>query len=100
MNDTRFGRWLAFKGTQQRIASQTRHYPALEAALQAVKAGYRTPGQAGMDAERAAFCRVLFTPTCRNLINLFFQREKARNVATWTKADEGTETRADWKTRA
>ena len=89
VNNTRFGRWVAFKGTRQRIANQVRHYPALEAALQAVKAGYHTPGQAGMDAERAAFCRVLFTPTCRNLIGLFFQREKARNVATWTEADEG-----------
>lgn len=84
VNNTRFGRWLAFKGTKQRIASQVRHYPALGAALEAVKAGYRTPGQAGMDAERAAFCQVLFTPTCRNLIGLFFQREKARSVSTWT----------------
>ncbi len=89
VNQSRFGRWVVFKGTAQRIANQVRHYPALEAALQAVKAGYRTPGQPGMDAERAAFCKVLFTPTCRNLIGLFFQREKARNVATWTKADEG-----------
>ncbi|MCA9067421.1 MAG: enoyl-CoA hydratase/isomerase family protein, partial [Planctomycetaceae bacterium] len=85
VNNTRFGRWLAFKGTKQRIASQVRHYPALGAALDAVKAGFHTPGQAGMDAERAAFCRVLFTPTCRNLIGLFFQREKARNVSTWTE---------------
>src|SRR5690606_10758412 len=29
------------------------------------------------------FCRVLFTPTCRNLIGLFFQREKARSASTW-----------------
>lgn len=89
VNNTGIGRWLAFKGTRQQIQHQIPHYPALEAAVEAVKAGYKTPGQPGMDAERAAFCKVLFTPTCRNLIGLFFQREKARSVATWAGSGEG-----------
>ncbi len=88
VNNTRFGRWMAFKGTRQKLAHQLEHYPALEAAVEAVEAGYKTPGQAGMDAERTAFCRVLFSPTCRNLIGLFFQREKARSAATWAGTAE------------
>jgi 3-hydroxyacyl-CoA dehydrogenase/enoyl-CoA hydratase/3-hydroxybutyryl-CoA epimerase len=84
VNNTRFGRWMAFKGTRQRLANQVEHYPALEAAVKAVEAAFHSPGQSGMDVERAEFCKVLFTPTCRNLIGLFFQREKARSVSTWT----------------
>jgi 3-hydroxyacyl-CoA dehydrogenase/enoyl-CoA hydratase/3-hydroxybutyryl-CoA epimerase len=34
--------------------------------------------------ERDEFCRLLFTPTCRHLVELFFQRERARKPATWS----------------
>ncbi len=88
VNNTRVGRWMVFKGTRQRLASQLRHYPALGASVEAVEASFKKKGQAGMDVEREAFCRVLFTPTCRNLIGLFFQREKARNAETWASLDQ------------
>lgn len=84
---TRLGRAIVFRTARKRIAKRGHDYPALPAALRAIEAGFRTPGAAGFAAEREGFVRVVFTPTARNLIDLFLLRERARKPATWVSKD-------------
>jgi 3-hydroxyacyl-CoA dehydrogenase/enoyl-CoA hydratase/3-hydroxybutyryl-CoA epimerase len=81
------GRALVFRSARKRIAKRGRDYPALPAALRAIEAGYHGSREAGFAAERDEFARVVFTPTARNLIELFFQRERARKPSTWVAED-------------
>jgi 3-hydroxyacyl-CoA dehydrogenase/enoyl-CoA hydratase/3-hydroxybutyryl-CoA epimerase len=81
------GRAIVFRTARKRIRSREADYPALAAALRAVEAGYRGLPADGFAAERAEFARVVFSPTARNLIELFFQRERARKPATWVAAN-------------
>ncbi|MCA9074748.1 MAG: enoyl-CoA hydratase/isomerase family protein [Planctomycetaceae bacterium] len=83
LDGTSLGRSIVMKMARKQIARQAKHYPALDAALNAIETGYKQGLPAGFAKERAEFCRVLFTPTCRNLLGLFFQREKARSAETW-----------------
>ncbi len=83
LNHTRVGRWLLFKAVTKRLGRQALHYPALTAAMTALKAGQRSGFAEGLHAEREQFSHVLFSPTTRNLLELFFQRERARNIAAW-----------------
>ncbi|WP_436715457.1 3-hydroxyacyl-CoA dehydrogenase NAD-binding domain-containing protein [Roseiconus lacunae] len=62
---------------------QNMHYPALQAAVHAIADSFRSDSS-GYDTEREEFKKLLFTPTCRNLLRLFFSREKARQRHTWT----------------
>jgi 3-hydroxyacyl-CoA dehydrogenase/enoyl-CoA hydratase/3-hydroxybutyryl-CoA epimerase len=87
VNHTRPGRWLALEGTKRRIARSARHYPALAEALEAIRRGVQHSREEGLRSEREAFARLLFTPTCRSLLGLFFQREKARSVGSWLGED-------------
>ncbi|MCH5372740.1 MAG: 3-hydroxyacyl-CoA dehydrogenase NAD-binding domain-containing protein, partial [Planctomycetes bacterium] len=89
---TRIGRWFVLRSTRQRIARRSRHYPALSEALNAVERGLRTTRAEGFGEERRAFVDLLFTPTCRNLMTLFLQRERARKSGTWVN-DEWYPTR-------
>jgi 3-hydroxyacyl-CoA dehydrogenase/enoyl-CoA hydratase/3-hydroxybutyryl-CoA epimerase len=68
---------------RKRAAKRGRDYPALEAALRAVRAGLKGGHAAGLAAEREEFPRLLFGPVARNLIDLFLNREKARKTSTW-----------------
>ncbi|MCC9602032.1 3-hydroxyacyl-CoA dehydrogenase NAD-binding domain-containing protein [Stieleria sp. JC731] len=68
--------------TEQSIAKQAEHFPALQSAIRAISESYRTD-QRGYETERAEFKKLLFTPTCRNLLRLFFSRERARHLKTW-----------------
>ncbi len=68
---------------RRRIARRARNYPALPAALRAMEVGLRKGSAAGLQEERAQFCRLLFQPITRNLLELFSQRERARKVSTW-----------------
>src|SRR4029078_3284821 len=77
------GRALVFATARKKIAKRGRDYPALPAALRAIEDGFRTPRQAAFAAERDEFVRVVFTPTARNLIEVFLQRERARKPSTW-----------------
>jgi 3-hydroxyacyl-CoA dehydrogenase/enoyl-CoA hydratase/3-hydroxybutyryl-CoA epimerase len=77
------GRALVFSTARKRIAERGRDYPALPAALRAIEAGFRGPRAAGFAAERDEFVRVVFTPTARNLMEVFLQRERARKPSTW-----------------
>ena len=82
------GQAIAFAIARRKISRRERQYPALAAALLAMEAGLRKGPVAGFQEERAQFCRILFHPSTRNLLELFFQRERARKVATWVPAKQ------------
>ena len=84
-DQTRLGQWFVLNFVRQKIAGPGKSYPALPAALDAVQRGLWAGRAAGLAAEHQAFARLLFTPTCRNLIELFFARERARSSASWVK---------------
>ncbi|WP_182870086.1 3-hydroxyacyl-CoA dehydrogenase NAD-binding domain-containing protein [Rhodopirellula sp. JC639] len=69
--------------TQKRLAGKSKHYPALTAAIHAIVDGYDAHAD-GFETERREFCDLIDTPTCRQLLRLFFSRERARNLKTWT----------------
>jgi len=83
LDGTRLGRHLVIREARNAIAKRVEHYPALSAALSAVKVGLQRSPAEGAAAEAEAFVRLLFTDTARNLIELFFQREKAGKASTW-----------------
>jgi 3-hydroxyacyl-CoA dehydrogenase/enoyl-CoA hydratase/3-hydroxybutyryl-CoA epimerase len=78
------GRKLVFRIARKRLGRRLRQYPALGGALRAIEVGLARGLPRGLDAEREEFCRALFTPACRNLLELFLQRERARKSATWS----------------
>ena len=84
---TGIGRAMIFRMTQKSIASKSEHYPALASALRAVRSRYEATPE-GYLCERNEFVELLATPTCRNLLSLFFARERARNQTTWCSAEE------------
>ena len=71
----------------QRVASQALRSPALPAAVRAVETGLRDGMAAGLVLERSEFCRLLFQPHSRNLLNLFTWKDLAKKRGTWV-ADE------------
>ena len=74
-----FGRWFVFRSAENQIAADAKNYPALSAALRAVRAGFAHHGD-GYAVERHEFATLIETPTCRNLLNLFQWRERARSL--------------------
>lgn len=80
------GRWLVLRTAHGKTRRHADHYPAPDLALAAIRKGLRS-AEAGLAAEREAIAELLFTPTCRNLVGLFFQRERARAVTTWVSDD-------------
>lgn len=84
---TKWGRKLVFRFARLQIDKQARYYPALTAAIRAIEAGTVDESDAGLATERAEFRRVLFTPACRNLLDLFLQRERARHLRTWSAVE-------------
>ncbi len=86
LDGTSLGRALVFGKTRKMIARKSKQFPALASAVQAIEAGFRR-SRDGFLVERNEFTQLLSTPTCRNLLQLFFAREKARNLSTWTTDD-------------
>jgi 3-hydroxyacyl-CoA dehydrogenase/enoyl-CoA hydratase/3-hydroxybutyryl-CoA epimerase len=86
LDGTAPGRMLVLSTAKKRAAKKGRDYPALPAALRAVRAGLRGGPAAGFAAEREEFPKLLFSPVARNLIDIFLQREQARKPATWVSA--------------
>jgi 3-hydroxyacyl-CoA dehydrogenase/enoyl-CoA hydratase/carnithine racemase len=80
---TPLGRALILRMTEKSIRSNVAHYPALAAAVRAIPLAYGR-GMAGFLCERKEFVDLLATPTCRNLLGLFFARERARSLPTWS----------------
>lgn len=82
IESTRIGREAIFRLTERKIANQSEHYPALAAALRAVREGFE-PTPEGYLRERNEFVDLLATSTCRNLLGIFAARERARSLKTW-----------------
>jgi 3-hydroxyacyl-CoA dehydrogenase / enoyl-CoA hydratase / 3-hydroxybutyryl-CoA epimerase len=73
------GRRLIFRGTERLLRRRLPDdMPAPAEALEAVRTGVKQGLAAGLEAERKAAGRLAVTPASRNLIGLFFAREKAR----------------------
>ena len=87
VNNTRLGRWFVFRAAKRRIRDRKKHYPAAAAALDAVECGAQRSREEGLLREGQSIGRLLFTRTCRNLLELFFQRERARRGDTWVGGD-------------
>lgn len=83
IESTRLGRSMIFRMTERATRSKARQFPALDSALLAIRLGYDR-GPAGYLCERNEFVDLLATPTCRNLLGLFFSRERARHLKTWS----------------
>ncbi|TWT78993.1 Fatty acid oxidation complex subunit alpha [Planctomycetes bacterium CA13] len=80
---TQVGRSMIIAATKRRIDSKSKQYPALGAALRSVRSSYGIRPK-GFMTERNEFIDLLATPTCRHLLQLFFDRESARSLRTWT----------------
>jgi 3-hydroxyacyl-CoA dehydrogenase/enoyl-CoA hydratase/3-hydroxybutyryl-CoA epimerase len=86
LDHTWLGQQMVLRQARQSIGSKSRHYPALEAILEAVSAGLRGIGDEGFAVERQSFGQLALSSTSRHLVQLFFQREKARNASTWVSS--------------
>lgn len=69
--------------TKRRLSRKSRHYPAINAALEAIADSF-SDAVDGFTTERRKFSRLIFTPTCRHLMGVFVAREQARDAKTWT----------------
>ena len=79
------GRRVVFTTAKNQLLKKTRgHYPAPEAALQAVRHGLRHGLQAGLDMEAAFFAELAVHEVSRNLVRIFF-------ATTALKKDPGVE---------
>lgn len=82
MSLSRLGRQLVFKMVSKQLKRRAEHYPALSAAVRAVRASFEN-GPTGYQIEREEFVRLLATSTSEHLLGLFFARENARKLSTW-----------------
>ena len=79
------GRRVVFTTAKNQLLKKTGgHYPAPEAALQAVRHGLRHGLQAGLDMEAAFFAELAVHEVSRNLVQIFF-------ATTALKKDPGVE---------
>jgi 3-hydroxyacyl-CoA dehydrogenase/enoyl-CoA hydratase/carnithine racemase len=79
-----FGRRLIIHQARKKISNKVQDYPALQAAIDAIEDGFRRATD-GFKSERQGFAKLITTPTCRHLLRLFFSRESARSLSTWTR---------------
>ncbi len=87
LESTSLARMWILRKTRKKLRSKSEQYPALFAAILAIEAGLFKQG-AGYVSERSEFVKLLATPTCRNLLNLFFERESARDIKTWATTSD------------
>jgi 3-hydroxyacyl-CoA dehydrogenase/enoyl-CoA hydratase/3-hydroxybutyryl-CoA epimerase len=75
------GRRVIFAGAERILKRRVPDdMPAPREALEAVRVGLAQGLAAGLTREREATGRLAVTPACRNLVGLFFAREKARKL--------------------
>lgn len=75
------GRYLIFRGAERTLRQRVPDdMPAPWQALQAIRVGVGQGMAAGLAYERDAIGRLAMTPACHQLVNLFFQREKSRQL--------------------
>lgn len=84
---SRAGSAFVLHTARRQIKHKEHQYPALGAALRAIEVGLHREG-AGYVTERSEFVKLLATATCRNLLNLFFARESARDIKTWGRREK------------
>ncbi|MGI9471845.1 MAG: 3-hydroxyacyl-CoA dehydrogenase NAD-binding domain-containing protein [Rubripirellula sp.] len=89
LEDNWLGRTVVLRMAARQVASKSKHYPALSSALRAIRLGF-DKGPNGFLCERDEFVDLLASPTCRHLLDLFFARERARTVQTWSNSAEAT----------
>jgi 3-hydroxyacyl-CoA dehydrogenase/enoyl-CoA hydratase/carnithine racemase len=83
LEKTDLGRRFLLHMAGKSISKKQESYPALGAALRAIRASFGR-GPEGFATERNEFVELLGSQTCRHLLDLFFARERARNLHTWT----------------
>lgn len=81
---TAIGKKVVRHFARQAIEKQGKNYPALEAAIRCVEEGIAHGHERGLAKEREEFAKLIFGPTARNLMGIFFQREQARKASTWS----------------
>jgi 3-hydroxyacyl-CoA dehydrogenase/enoyl-CoA hydratase/3-hydroxybutyryl-CoA epimerase len=82
IDSTALGRRLAFRGAERVLRRRVPDdMPAPWEALRAIRVGLTEGMEAGLAYECEAVGRLAMTPACRNLVQLFFQREEARKPA-------------------
>ncbi|MFL5243793.1 MAG: 3-hydroxyacyl-CoA dehydrogenase NAD-binding domain-containing protein [Gemmataceae bacterium] len=82
------GRHLLFRGTERLLKKRVpEDMPAPWEALQTIKVGLDRGLDAGLQREREAAARLATSNACHNLVNLFLQRERARDIAKGDQAN-------------
>lgn len=82
--NTNLVRQRILEAARRKLAYQADAYPALDSAIRAVEAGFENTPM-GYQVEREEFVKLLNTDTSRQLLGLFFARENARKLSTWTQ---------------
>jgi 3-hydroxyacyl-CoA dehydrogenase/enoyl-CoA hydratase/3-hydroxybutyryl-CoA epimerase len=81
LESTPAGRWLIFRGTERVLRRRVpEDMPAPGEALRAVRVGLTQGMTAGLAAEREGAGRLATSTAAHNLVNLFFQRERAHKL--------------------
>jgi 3-hydroxyacyl-CoA dehydrogenase/enoyl-CoA hydratase/3-hydroxybutyryl-CoA epimerase len=76
------GRGMLFAKAREAAAAESRgHYPAVEAAIDAIETGVRHGMARGLEVEAEHCARLAFTPAGKNLRRLFFLTEGAKRKA-------------------
>ena len=96
-----FGLRLLYRGAERLMQKRVPDDMAgPREALQAVRIGVGQGLDAGLKQEREAAGRLVTSPACRNLINLFLQREKARKlpdeVRNWRRRRSAKSASSAW----
>jgi 3-hydroxyacyl-CoA dehydrogenase/enoyl-CoA hydratase/3-hydroxybutyryl-CoA epimerase len=79
------GRAVIFRGTERMLERRVPDdMPAPAAALEAIRTGIRQGFEAGLTYERQAVGRLLPGKACRNLVQLFLERDRLRKPAGGT----------------
>jgi 3-hydroxyacyl-CoA dehydrogenase/enoyl-CoA hydratase/3-hydroxybutyryl-CoA epimerase len=82
------GRWLIYRGAERLLRRRLPDdMPAPWTALQAIRVGLSKGMEAGLAFEREAVGLLATSPACRNLIELFLTRERARKPPEGTPSD-------------
>lgn len=77
---TPIGRRLVLHAVRRQYRSAAADNPALPAAIRAIETGLRYGRERGLSAEREEFCKLLFNPACRTLLDRFFERQGKATV--------------------
>ncbi len=92
LNHSWIGQFIVFSKSKSELLKTTKgHYPAPVAALEVIKATQKTSLIRGLELEAKAFSELVITPTCKNLIQLFYTQEslkKYTGTATPNKVNQ------------